>query len=134
MAVGAYISPIALGFIEASPSVKEISGGARRLTLSFAQTMGDLNGPFRTLDPDSAALGVSISGELVEVSPNRECSEPEALAVSISGSLVTVVVSASASDSAALGVSISGSIQVVAFNTNTSESSSLGVTISGSLA
>ena len=134
MAVGAYISPIALGFIEASPTVKEISGGARRFTLSFAQSMGDLNGSFRTLDPESASLGVSISGELVEVSPNRECSEPQALAVSISGSLVTVVVSASDSDAAALGVSLSGSIQVVAFNTNTSEPSSLGVTISGTLA
>ncbi|MBN2069102.1 MAG: hypothetical protein JW739_05645 [Opitutales bacterium] len=129
---GSYVAPIILGTLDASISEEELNGACRKWTLRLQGLMGDINGSLREVE-DAFAVAVSISGELVEVSPDRDANEPVTLGVVVSGQLLTVVVSRETPEAVNLGVGISALLDQVAFNTTSQDPLTMSVSISGSL-
>ncbi|MFA5266089.1 MAG: hypothetical protein WC378_19885, partial [Opitutaceae bacterium] len=88
LSAGVQCAPVLLGILDGDPSVKEVHGASRSWTLALAQTMGDLAGQIRT-EEESATMGISISGNLIDMTPVRASAAASVIGISISGNLVT---------------------------------------------
>jgi len=132
LVAGCFIAPLIYGALD-SAKRQELEGASCLYTLSITERAGAASGPARTISEALSMALSSVSGEMVEVSPNRETTDAAGVGITLSGALVTVVVSTPVSDAAGVGITLSGTLVTVVLNTDIAESAGMGITISGSL-